>query len=90
MRIVIPLVMPTEEWFKENPKVSAYISVALNQRLLAWMKQRGIKKVSQALTTILEEHLAVSQTRSTAQGSDDEQLAALEGKWIASLNWCWS
>jgi hypothetical protein len=51
--------MPTDEWFKENPKISAYISPNLNQKLSEWMKSRNIKKVSQALTTILEEHLGV-------------------------------
>ena len=76
--------MPTEEWFKENPKVSAYISTELNERLLKWMKQRGIRKVSQALTTVLEEHLS-RQTSPIAQNVDDGRVTALEGKLIASL-----
>ncbi|MCU0570081.1 MAG: hypothetical protein MUF49_26345 [Oculatellaceae cyanobacterium Prado106] len=72
--------MPTEEWFKENPKVSAYISKELNERLLVWMKQRGIKKVSQALTAILQEHLEGSQINAGVQSSQAERVAALEGK----------
>lgn len=75
--------MPTEEWFKENPKVSAYISPELNQRLLEWMKQRGIRKVSQGLTTILEEHLAVVQNSLVVQSFDDGRLATVEGRVAA-------
>lgn len=77
--------MPTEEWFKENPKVSAYISPDLNERLNEWMKKRGIKKVSQALTVILEEHLGVVQSSLVAQSFDESRVMALEGKLIASL-----
>lgn len=77
--------MPTEEWFKENPKVSAYISPELNQQLLEWMKQRGIRKVSQGLTVILEEYLGVVQSSSLVQTVDDSRITALEGKLIASF-----
>lgn len=77
--------MPTEEWFKENPKVSAYINPELNQRLLEWMKQRGIRKVSQGLTVILEEHLGVVQSSPLVQTVDDSRITALEGKLIASF-----
>lgn len=53
--------MPTDEWFKENPKVAAYIPKELNDKLLEWMQNKNIKKVSQALTAILEEQLGVVQ-----------------------------
>lgn len=56
--------MPSPEWFKENPKVSTYISRDLNQRLENWMREKNIKKVSQALTAILEEYLGVVQSNS--------------------------
>ncbi|MFM7427424.1 MAG: hypothetical protein ACKO7W_20895 [Elainella sp.] len=72
--------MPTEEWCKENPKVAAYISRELNERLLAWMEQRGIKKVSQALTAILEKELEASESHAGAGSREDERLAALEEK----------
>lgn len=75
--------MPTEEWFKENPKVSAYISPDLNGRLNEWMKKRGIRKVSQALTVILEEHLGVVQNSPVVQSFDDSRVADLEGKLTA-------
>jgi hypothetical protein len=70
--------MPTEEWFKENPKISAYISPNLNQKLSEWMKSRNIKKVSQALTTILEEHLGIVQTEPITQPIRDDRLEAIE------------
>ena len=68
--------MPSEEWFRENPKVSAYISRELHQKLEAWMEDNGVKKVSQALTEILEAFLEPSK-------ADDQQdaLMALEKKF---------
>jgi len=73
--------MPTDEWFRENPKVSAYIPKELNEKLSDWMKGRSIKKVSQALTTILEEHLGVVQTKPITQPVRDDRLEALEQKF---------
>lgn len=73
--------MPTDEWFRENPKVSAYIPKDLNEKLSNWMKGRSIKKVSQALTTILEEHLGVVQTEPITQPVRDDRLEALEQKF---------
>lgn len=51
--------MPTKEWFRENPKVTAYVSQDLYSKLDNYMKAEGIKKVSQALTIILEEKFSV-------------------------------
>lgn len=77
--------MPTDEWFKENPKVSAYIPQDLNEKLLEWMKSRNIKKVSQALTAILQEYLGVAQkvvqTEPITQPVRDDRLEALEQKF---------
>lgn len=73
--------MPTDEWFRENPKVSAYIPKELNEKLTEWMKDRSIKKISQALTTILEEHLGVVQTKPLTQPVRDDRLEALEQKF---------
>jgi predicted DNA-binding transcriptional regulator AlpA len=73
--------MPTDEWFKENPKVSAYIPQSLNEKLTEWMAGRNIKKVSQALTTILEEYLGVVQTEPIIQPNRDDRLEALEEKF---------
>lgn len=70
--------MPTDEWFKENPKVSAYIPHSLNEKLTDWMKERSIKKVSQALTTILEEHLGVVQNKPIPQPDRDDGLETLK------------
>lgn len=78
--------MPSQEWFKDNPKISAYISQDLNQRLEEWMRERHIRKVSQALTKILEEHLGVVQFSSIVQPAiDSDRLDVLEGKSKASL-----
>lgn len=72
--------MPTNQWFQENPKVSAYIPKDLHQQLEDWMEDKGIKKVSQALTLILEEYLRVDQSSSKWSTSDLSRLEALEGK----------
>lgn len=72
--------MPTNEWFQENPKISAYISKDLHQRLEEWMEDKGIKKVSQALSQILEEHLGVVQTVPNQSTVDLARLEVLEGK----------
>lgn len=72
--------MPTNEWFQENPKVSAYISKQLHQCLERWMKERGIKKVSQALTQILEEYFEIDQSKLNQSTSELKRLEILEGK----------
>lgn len=76
--------MPTDEWFKENPKVSAYISKELYERLEEWMSGQKIKKVSQALTQILEEYLGLVQSSlpvvQNSSTTDVERIEALEGK----------
>jgi len=72
--------MPTDEWFKENPKVSAYISKELNEKLSEWMQNRNVKKVSQALTTILEEYLGVVQIKPIVQSGESDRIEALEEK----------
>lgn len=79
--------MPTDEWFKENPKVSAYIPKELNEKLLEWMQSRNVKKVSQALTVILEEHLGVAQKvvqtepPTDTQPVEDDRIESLEQKF---------
>ena len=55
--------MPTKDWFKENPKVSAYLSAELNQSLKEWMRKNGIKKTSVGITTIIEQFLKVNQSK---------------------------
>ena len=73
--------MPTNEWFKENPKISGYISSNLFQRFNEWMKERGIKKVSQGLTRILEEHLGVTQFGPIESTIGSDRLESLEAKF---------
>lgn len=67
--------MPTPEWFAENPKISAYVSKEIDDALKAWMEQNRVKKVSQALTQILNEYLGlVKAPKVIAEG----QYATLE------------
>lgn len=72
--------MPTNKWFQENPKISAYISKNLYERLEEWMESRGTKKISQALTQILEEHLEVAQVIPNQSTVNQNRLEVLEGK----------
>lgn len=82
--------MPSKEWFDENPKVSAYISKDLHQSLEAWMKDRSIKKVSQALTEILEQFLHNPQTDQASNYAErieilERKFAELEGR-VTTVN----
>jgi hypothetical protein len=80
--------MPTPQWFQENPKVSTYIPRELHNALEAWMKERQIKKVSQALIKILETQLGFSndvQGESFAQYATIDQLEELRNE-IKSLS----
>jgi len=77
--------MPTEEWFKENPKVSVYLSPNLHQLLTEWMEKNGIRKNTQALTTILEEYFGVNQSKLIKFNSDTSRLELLERR-VESLN----
>lgn len=77
--------MPTDGWFKENPKVSAYISAELSQSLEEWMREKNVKKVSQALTQILENYLGVVQSEPNKPADDNTRLEALEEK-VANLS----
>jgi hypothetical protein len=75
--------VPTPEWFAENPKISAYISPEINDALKAWMEQNRVKKVSQALTTILEQHLGLvdaPKVISEGQYATLEQLQELTAR----------
>lgn len=75
--------MPTPQWFQENPKVSTYIPRELHNALEAWMKERQIKKVSQALIKILEIQLGFNNdTRGEgfAQYATVDQLEELRNE----------
>ncbi len=79
--------MPSPQWFEDNPKVSAYIPKELHDVLETWMREKQIKKVSQALTKILEIHLGLTDelpaiapgTYATVEQLDElrEELRAL-------------
>ncbi|MBW4422691.1 MAG: hypothetical protein KME13_26365 [Myxacorys californica WJT36-NPBG1] len=73
--------MTTDEWFKENLKVSAYIPQDLNEKLLEWMKGKNIQEVPQALRTVLEEYLGGVQTEPNIGPVRDDRLEALERKF---------
>ncbi len=49
--------MATKEWLNSHAKVAAYLDFSLYASLENWMKNNKIKKVSQALTIILEHYL---------------------------------
>lgn len=69
--------MPTKQWFEENPKVTAYISKELHQKLETFMAEEGYKKVSQAITAILEERLSgKKQSRDNDLRQEVAQLRA--------------
>lgn len=66
--------MPTKEWFRENPKVSAYISQDLYSKLEEYMRREGIKKVSQGVTAILEKTLSPTNQPETKENQAEKKL----------------
>jgi hypothetical protein len=68
--------MPTHQWLKDNPKISAHIPQPLHEKLEAFMRDRGLQKTAQAVTLILTEYLSSSQltTQSSPQLTTDESI----------------
>jgi hypothetical protein len=72
--------MPTDEWFKENPKISAYISPNLNQKLSEWMKSRNIKKGISSAYNHFRRASWVVQTKPNIESSENDRLRIVEQK----------
>lgn len=49
--------MPSKEWLAEHTKVQAYLDDDLSTKLQAWMKEKNITQLSQAVVTILKHYL---------------------------------
>ena len=61
--------MPTDTWFKANPKVSGYVSQAVYDCLMKFKGDRGIS-ISQAMTTVLSEYFGVNQKEDRSSFAD--------------------
>ena len=72
--------MPTDEWFSNNPKVSAYIPKKTDQALKDWMDANGIRKMSHALNRILSEYLGSAQTQAVDPIVSDDRLETIEAR----------
>jgi hypothetical protein len=72
--------MPTPQWLKNNPKISAHIPQPLYEKLEAFMRDRGLQKTAQAVTLVLTEYLSSPQlsTRSSPQLSTVNHSNPLE------------
>ena len=87
--------MPSQEWFQQNPKVSAYIPPELNEKLEEWMEAERIKSKSQALIFILNEYFGSRPIHLQPKGrKTDQRVESLEKKvanleqqleWIAQM-----
>jgi len=49
--------MPTKEWLEQHTKIQAYLDADLSAKLTAWMKEKNISQLSQAVVVILEHYL---------------------------------
>lgn len=67
--------MPTDAWFKTNPKVSAYVHPVIYDHLIRFKDERGIS-MSEAVTIILCEHFGI--------GGESEQLS-LRSETLAAI-----
>ena len=68
--------MATDEWKRDNPKVSGHIPKPLKAQLDQFIKDEGLKGTSEALRIILEKHLSQSEFSNSFQPLDQSfQLA---------------
>lgn len=83
--------MPTEDWLKQNPKVSAHIPQELYQQLQEFMEQRGITRTAEALKLIMGEYFndrvdhTIAKSSPLVDHSVDHKLTTIESK-IDSLS----
>ena len=77
--------MPTDAWFKANPKISGYVPQTVYDRLIQFKDERGIS-ISQAVTTVLSEYFGVDRgvDQSSFAGVTLAQVQELE-QGLASL-----
>lgn len=60
----------------DRTRVSSYLSPALVQKLVQFQQERGLKSMSQSLTTVLEEYFGLSATIAVAP----DRLLSLENQ----------
>lgn len=49
--------MPTKQWLAEHTKIQAFLDEELAAKLEAWMKEKNISQLSQAVVAILKHYL---------------------------------
>ena len=69
--------MPTDEWKRENPKVSGHIPKQLKDELDQFIKDQGLKGTSEALRIILENHFNQSEFLTSSQQSTESSHLVL-------------
>jgi hypothetical protein len=74
--------MPSKEWNAEHPKVSAYLSKEIHDKLKTFMAKTRIKSASQAIEIILNEFLSSSQ-KAISDNDTENRLRAIEKEVIA-------
>ena len=75
--------MATDEWKKDNPKVSGHIPKELKAQLDQFIKDQGLRGTSEALRIILENHFNQPELSTSSQqivNSDNEQWNRIEEK----------
>ena len=80
--------MPSNQWKKDNPKISGHIPKSLKDQLNQFIEEQGLSGVSEALRIILKSHFSKSKSSTSSQLSDkssqpvlnsiEERLKALE------------
>ena len=82
--------MATDEWKRDNPKISGHIPKPLKAQLDQFITEQGLSGISEALRIILENHFTQSKFSTSSQlldtssqqvlNSDKKQLNRIEEK----------
>ena len=80
--------MPSNQWKKDNPKISGHIPKSLKDQLNKFIEEQGLSGVSEALRIILKSHFSNSEFSTSSQllnkssqpvlNSIEERLKSLE------------
>jgi hypothetical protein len=69
--------MPSKQWLETHPKVQGYLTTETHAKLLQWMRDRHITRISEAVGTILHEYLSGLPVPQISE-SLEQRLKALE------------
>jgi hypothetical protein len=70
--------MPLKDWLEKHPKVQGYLTQETHAKLLQWMRDRHITRISEAVGTILHEYLSNSPAHPLSNSPPPQISESLE------------